>query len=92
MTEDATTEDIDAMDLQDAIDIVQRPSLPKARSRTNIVTERYTSRGRLFGPFTTTGEGTTQATYSLEGYRYFKVVNAIHRIALETGKDPVTDR
>ena len=29
MTEDATTEDINAMDLQDAIDIVQRHSLPQ---------------------------------------------------------------
>ena len=86
MTEDATTEDINAMDLQDAIDIVQRHSLPKARSRTNITTDSYTPQGRLFGAFTTRGEGITQATY-----RYPKVVIAIHRIALERGKDAETE-
>ena len=61
-------------EMQDAIDLVQRHSLPKVRSRTNIVTDRYATQGGLFGAFTT--RGITQATY-----RYPKVVNAIHRIA-----------
>ena len=86
MTEDATVDDINALELQDAMAIVQCHSLPKARSRTNIATDAYTPQGRLFGAFTTRGEGITQATY-----RYPKVVNAIHRIALERGKEAETE-
>ena len=89
---DAPTEDeilagdISAMSLKEAVEVLQRHSLLKARSRTNVSTEKYTPQGRLFGAFTTRGEGITQATY-----RYPKVVNAIHRVALERGKEAETE-
>ena len=37
--------------------------LPKARQRTNIVSDDSIPEGRLFGAFTTRGEGITQATF-----------------------------
>ena len=53
-----------------------RHSLPKAISRKNVQLPGYVPEGRLFGAFTTRGEGITQATY-----RYPKVVQAIHHLA-----------
>ena len=37
--------------------------LPKARQRTNVLTKDYIHQGRLFGAYTTRGEGVTQATF-----------------------------
>ena len=37
--------------------------LPEARQRTNVVTNDYTPRGRLFGGYTTRGEEVTIASY-----------------------------
>ena len=53
-----------------------RHSLPKAVSRKNVQLPGYVPEGRLFGAFTTRGEGITQATY-----RYPKVVQAIRHLA-----------
>ena len=53
-----------------------RHSLPKAVSRKNVQLPGYVPEGRLFGAFTTRGEGITQATC-----RYPKVVQAIHHLA-----------
>ena len=37
--------------------------LPKARQRTNIISDDYVPEGRLLGALTTRGEGITQATF-----------------------------
>ena len=50
--------------------------LPKARQRTNVFKDVYQPRGRLFGAFTTRGEGITQATF-----RFPEIVSAIHLLA-----------
>ena len=57
-----------------------RHTLPKAVSRKNVQLPGYVPEGRLFGAFTTRGEGITQATY-----RYPKVVQAIHHLAFMRG-------
>ena len=64
------------MTKKEAQEIIMRHSLPKAVSRKNVQLPRYVPEGRLFGAFTTRGEGITQATY-----RYPKVVQAIHHLA-----------
>ena len=51
------------MSEDDAKKIILDHPLPKARQRTNIVSEDYVPEGRLFGAFTTRGEGITQATF-----------------------------
>ena len=53
----------DEMTEDDAKKIILDHPLPKARQRTNIVSEDYVPEGRLFGAFTTRGEGITQATF-----------------------------
>ena len=64
------------MTLREAQEIIMRHTLPKAVSRKNNQLPEYVPEGRLFGAFTTRGEGITQATY-----RYPKVVQAIHHLA-----------
>ena len=59
-TEAATTRNgSDNMSEIEAKDILLNHPLPKARQRTNIVSEDYVPEGRLFGAFTTRGEGMT---------------------------------
>ena len=62
--------------VQSSVDILLQHKLPKARQRTNVVTQDYTPRGRLFGGYTTRGEGVTMASY-----RFPEVISAIHSIA-----------
>ena len=69
---DTTTLD----DVHDEMLALMQHSLPKSRTRTNVVTTQYTPRGRLFGAFTTRGMGSTHATW-----RFAKVVQAIVKIA-----------
>ena len=49
-------------------------NLPKARRRTNVFKDVYQAKGRLFGAFTTRGEGITQATF-----RFPEIVSASSR-------------
>ena len=51
-------------------------SLPKSRTRTNVVTNQYTPRGRLFGGYTTRGLGATHATW-----RFPEIVKSIMVLA-----------
>ena len=51
------------MSEDDAKKIILDHPLPKARQRTNIVSDDYVPEGRPFGAFTTRGEGITQATF-----------------------------
>ena len=51
-------------------------NLPKVRQRANVLKDVYQPRGRLFGAFTTRGEGITQATF-----RFPEIVSAIHLLA-----------
>ena len=62
--------------VRSSVDILSQRKLPKARQRTNVVTQDYTPRGRLFGGYTTRGEGVTMASY-----RCPEIVSAIHSIA-----------
>ena len=62
--------------VQSSVDILLQHKLPKARQRTNVVTQDYTPRGRLLGGYATRGEGVTMASY-----RFAEVVSAIHSIA-----------
>ena len=63
-------------DVENAKKTVLQHSLPKARQRTNVSTKDYVPRGRVFGGFTTRGEGITNVTF-----RYPDVVSAIHLLA-----------
>ena len=67
---------IDLDSVKSSIDTLLLHRLPKARQRTNVVTPDYVPRGRLFGGYTTRGEGVTIASY-----RFPRVVSAIHDIA-----------
>ena len=58
----------------EAEDILLNHPLPKARQRTNIVSDDYIPEGRLFGAFATRGEGITQAICPL-------AVTALMRLA-----------
>ena len=49
------TTDLDSA--KSSIDTLLRQRLPKARQRTNVVTQDYTRRGRLFGGYATREEG-----------------------------------
>ena len=69
---DTTTLD----DIHDEMLALMQHSLPKSRTRTNVVTTQYTPRGRQFGAYTTRGMGSTHATW-----RFPKVVQAIVKIA-----------
>ena len=62
-TEATTRNGSDDMSEIEAKDILLNHPLPKARQRTNIVSDDYVPEGRLFGAFTTRGEGITQATF-----------------------------
>ena len=62
--------------VQSSVEILLQHKLPKARRRTNVVAQDYTPRGRLFGGYTTRGEGVTMASY-----RFPEVISAIHTIA-----------
>ena len=63
-------------EVENAKKTVLKHSLPKARQRTNVSTKDCVPGGRLFGGFTTRGEGITNATF-----RYPDVVSAIHTLA-----------
>ena len=52
-----------SMTVDDARRILIEHPLPKARQRTNVCTDEYIPHGRLFGAFTTRGEGITQAIF-----------------------------
>ena len=52
-----------SMTTEDARRILLDHPLPRARQRTNVCTEDYVPQGRLFGAYTTRGEGMTQATF-----------------------------
>ena len=67
---------IDHESVQSSVRLLLDHRLPKARQRTNVVTPDYVPRGRLFGGYTTRGEGVTIASY-----RFPQVVSAIHDIA-----------
>ena len=67
---------IDHESVQSSIRLLLDHRLSKARQRTNVVTPDYVPRGRLFGGYTTRGEGVTIASY-----RFPQVVSAIHDIA-----------
>ena len=61
---------------QSSVDTLLQHKLPKARQRTNVVTQDYTPRGRLFGGYATRSEGVTMASY-----RFPEVIFAIHSLA-----------
>ena len=63
-------------------DILINHSLPKSRTRTNVVTAEYTPRGRLFGGYTTRGTGVTHATF-----RFPEVLKAIVSLSFTRPKD-----
>ena len=67
---------IDHESVQSSIRLLLGHRLPKARQRTNVVTPEHAPRGRLFGGYTTRGEGVTIASH-----RFPQVVSAIHDIA-----------
>ena len=56
---------IDHESVQSSIRLLLDHRLPKARQRTNVVTPDYVPRGRLFGGYTTRGEGVTIASYQI---------------------------
>ena len=66
----------DEMSEDDAKEIILNHPLPKARQRTNIVSDDYVPEGRLFGAFTTRGEGITQGTF-----RFPLAVKALMKLA-----------
>ena len=65
----------------EAKDILLNHPLPKARQRTNIVSDDYIPEGRLFGAFTTRGEGT---------FRFPLAVTALMKLA-STREGPCAD-
>ena len=75
-TEEEGAHEEEKMTIKEAQEIIMNHSLPKATSRKNVQLPGYVPDGRLFGAFTTRGEGITQATY-----RYPRVVKAIHHLA-----------
>ena len=75
----------DEMSEDDAKKIILDHPLPKARQRTNIVSDDYVPEGRLFGAFTTRGEGITQATF-----RFPLAVKALMMLA-STREGPCAD-
>ena len=50
-------------DVQSSVQVLLDHTLPLSRHRTNVVTEQYIPRGRLFGGCTTRGQGITHSTY-----------------------------
>ena len=75
--------DLDALDdLAPDIRVITDRSLPKSRTRTNVVTEEYVPRGRLFGGYATRGLGITHATL-----RFLEVVKSILAIASSRPND-----
>ena len=59
----ASCENPSQSEVENAKKIVLEHSLPKARQRTDVSTKDYVPRGRLFGAFTSRGEGITNATH-----------------------------
>ena len=74
--EERTQEHRGEMSTREAKEALLSHHLPKATTRTNVKSKDYVPQGRLFGAFTTRGEGITQASY-----RYPLVVQAIHTLA-----------
>ena len=52
-----------SMQVEEAKRVLMEHPLPWARQRTNVSTEQCIPEGRLFGAYTTRGEGITQATF-----------------------------
>ena len=75
-SERASCEPPTESEVENAKRIVLEHTLPSAKHRTNVSTKDYFPRGRLFGGFTTRGEGVTNSTF-----RYPEVVSAIHVLA-----------
>ena len=75
----------DEMSEIEAKDILLNHPLPKARQRTNIVSDDYIPEGRLFGAFATRGEGITQATF-----RFPLAATALMKLA-STREGPCAD-
>ena len=74
-------------DVQSSVQILLDHTLPLSKHRTNMVTEQYVPRGRLFGGYTTRGQGSrTHSTY-----RFAEVVEAILLIAKTRPKDFAQD-
>ena len=85
-TEAATTRNgSDEMSEIEAKSILLNHPLPKARQRTNVVSDGYVPEGRLFGAFTTRGEGIAQATF-----RFPLAVMALMKLA-STREGPCAD-
>ena len=51
------------MQVEEARKVLEDHPLPRARQRTNVRSDDYIPQGRLFGAYTTRGEGITQATF-----------------------------
>ena len=51
------------MSVREAKQVLLTHSLPKAVSRTNVITDDYIPQGRLIGAFTARGEGIAQASH-----------------------------
>ena len=85
-TEAATTRNgSEEMSEIEAKDILLSHALPKARPRTNMVSDDYIPEGRLFGAFATRGDGITQATF-----RFPLAVMALMKLA-STREGPCAD-
>ena len=63
MESETTATMADAAKVAEVKKLLLSHSLPKARQRTNVFKDSYQPRGRLFGAFTTRGEGITQASF-----------------------------
>ena len=64
------------------INVLLNHTLPKSRTRTNVVTTDYTPRGRLFGAYTTRGVGITHAAF-----RFPEVTQALISFASSRPRD-----
>ena len=81
-TEAATTRNgSDEMSEIEAKNFLLNHPLPKARQRTNVVSDDYVPEGRLFGAFTTRGEGISQATFLFSSCR-----NGTYEVGINWGR------
>ena len=83
LTTDGIDTDLFALDdVQSSVQVLLDHALPLSKHRTNVVTEQYVPRGRLFGGYATRGQGITHSTY-----RFAEVVEATHLITKTRPKD-----
>ena len=73
-------------DVQSFVQVLLDHTLPLSKHRTNVVTDQYVPRGRLFGGYTARVQGITHSTYS-----FAEVVEAIHLIAKTRPEDFAQD-